>query len=129
MVALTTALRFVHFAAAIALVGELAFLLCVARPALRPSGSTTGAVFALVDRMMRVVPWFLALVFVSGTIWFFVQAAAMSGASFGGAFERETVAAVLIETRFGRVWIARLLIAVTLCGALVLLRRASPRRE
>jgi putative copper export protein/mono/diheme cytochrome c family protein/peroxiredoxin len=129
MVELTTALRLVHFAAAVVVAGELVFLLCVARPALRQSGHTTGAWFALLDRMMRVVPWSLTLVLVSGTLWFFAQAAAMSDASFAGAFEREMLAAVLIETLFGRVWIARLLIAVTLAGALFLLRRASPRRE
>jgi hypothetical protein len=42
MVELTAALRFVHFAAAVVLAGEFAFLLCVARPALRESGQAAG---------------------------------------------------------------------------------------
>jgi putative copper export protein/mono/diheme cytochrome c family protein/peroxiredoxin len=129
MVELTTALRVVHFAAAVALAGEFAFVLWVARPALRESGQTAGAWIELRDRLMRVAAWCLVLVLVSGTFWFFVQAAAMSGASLAGAFDRETLVAVLSETLFGRVWIARLALAAALGAALVFLRRASPRRE
>ena len=129
MVGLTTALRLVHFAAVVAVAGELVFLLCVARLALRQSGHSNGAWSALFDRMMHLVPWCLALVLVSGTLWFFVQAAAMSGASFADAFKRETLATALIETLFGRVWIARLVLAGALGSALFFLRRASPRRK
>ena len=129
MVELMAALRLVHFGAAVVITGEFAFLLCVARPALQESGQTAGAWFELCNRMMRVVAWSLALVLVSGTLWFFVQAAAMSDASVAGAFERETLLAVLMETLFGRVWIVRLAIAAALGAALFLLRRASRPRE
>ena len=102
---LTAALRFLHFAAAIALAGEFAFLLWVARSP------------ELLERARRAAGVWLAVLFVSGALWFFVQVAVMSG---GDAFD-----AAVLRTLFGRVAIARLLLALALGVALLALRRAA----
>jgi putative copper resistance protein D len=104
---LTAALRFFHFSAAIALAGEFAFLLLVARPD------------ALLARSRRAATLALAVLLASGVLWYFVQVAVMSG---GEAFD-----ATALSTLFGRVAIARLLLALALGAALLALRR-SPRK-
>ena len=114
MSGLTAALRFVHYAAAIALAGEFAFLLWVALP-LRPADRGEWAV-----RCRRVAARWLALVLASGVVWFFVQAQVMSG----GAYDRGTLAAALTGTLFGRVASARLALSLALAAALALLPRA-----
>jgi putative copper export protein/mono/diheme cytochrome c family protein/peroxiredoxin len=113
---LTAALRFVHYAAAIALVGEFAFLLWVALP-LRPPNRSEW-----IARCRRVAARWLALVLVSGVLWFFVQADVMSG---GGAFDPGTLAEALAGTLFGRVAVARLAVALALAAALAVPPRAS----
>jgi putative copper resistance protein D len=104
-------LRAVHFAAAVVLFGELAFALAVARPDA-----------AAMRRLLRVAAWALALVFVSGALWLAAQAQAMSGAPLALALDRETLAAVLGETLFGRVSVLRFAAAAALAIALVVLR-------
>jgi len=123
MAELTAALRFVHFAAAIALAGELAFLLWVARP-LREEAP--GAWRELRERSLRVSARWLVLLLASGLAWFLVQASVMSGAPL---FGEGMLVAALTGTLFGHVAIARLLLAAALAATLVLLRRASARRE
>jgi copper resistance protein D len=110
MAELTAALRFVHFAAAIALAGELAFLLWIARPT------------ALLERGRRVAARWLAVLVASGIVWFFVQAAVMSGAPLT---DGEALTAALTATLFGQVAIARLALAIALVAALLARRLAA----
>lgn len=127
---LRIALRFIHFAAVIALFGEFAFLLCVARPALRETVETmANERLALQRRLVRVASWCLALVIGSGVLWLAAQAASVSGMTFARALNRETLGAVLAETLFGRVWIVRLALAAALSAALLFLGRAADRQD
>lgn len=127
---LRVALRAVHFAAAIALFGEFAFLLCVARPALRETADTmANEGLALRRRLVRVTSWCLALVLGSGVLWLAAQAASVSGLTFVRALNRETLRAVLAETLFGRVWMVRFALAAALGAALIFLRRAAVRDD
>jgi len=103
MAELTAALRFAHFAAAIALAGELAFLLWVARSP------------ALDERGRRVAWRWLALLLASGIAWFLVQATVMSG---GPEADGAELAPALTGTLFGQVAIARLVLALALAAAL-----------
>jgi len=113
MSAFTVALRFVHFAAAVALFGELVFLAWTARGEPRAPREETG----------RIAAGCLALVAVSGALWLAVQAAEMSGLPLARAMNRETLGAVLSETLFGRTSSARLVVAAALGAALFLARR------
>jgi putative copper resistance protein D len=115
----TVALRFVHFAAAVALFGELAFLVWTARP---DPGAT------LRRRTLRVAAWCLALLLASGLLWLAVEAAEMSGLPLARALNRETLGVVLSETLFGRVWVVRFVLATVLGAALFLARRETDGR-
>ena len=115
MAELTAALRFVHFAAAIALAGEFVFLLWVVRPV-----RAQAAWSELRERGLRMAARWLALLLASGLGWFLVQAAVMSGAPL---FDGGTLVAALGGTLFGQVAIARLVLAAALAAALFAGRR------
>jgi copper resistance protein D len=120
MSGLIVALRFVHFAAVVALFGELAFLVWTARADSRAAPSEEPA---LRREAMRVAAWCLGLVVASGAPWLAVQAAEMSGLPLARALDRETLGAVLSETLFGRTWTVRLVIAAALGATLFFARR------
>jgi len=109
----TVTVRLVHFAAAVALFGELAFLAWTARAEAR----------ALREKTIRIAAGCLGLVVVSGALWLAVQAAEMSGLPLARALDRDTLGAVLSETLFGRTWSVRLAIAAALGAALFFARR------
>ena len=111
----TVEIRFVHFAAAVALFGELAFLAWIARPA--------GDFPRLRERTLRVAWWCLALAFVSGLLWLAIESARMSGLPLARALNRETLGTVLAQTLFGHVWVIRSVLAAALAAALLLSRR------
>jgi putative copper resistance protein D len=123
---LRIAFRAAHFAAGVALFGELAFFFCVARPVL-PHAHETMAL-ELRRRLHRVTAWSLVVLVVSGIAWFVLQAAAMSGSTFSGALQLGTLDTVLTETSFGRVWQIRFALAIALGAAIFLLRRAVSER-
>lgn len=126
----TVALRVVHFAAAVALFGELVFLVWVARPdAPTTSEAAAHEWRSLRRRTMRVAAWSLALILVSGLLWLAVQAAVMSGLPLARALNRETLGAVLAETLFGRVWIIRFVLAAALGAMLFFARRETGGRR
>jgi putative copper resistance protein D len=108
----TVAVRFVHFAAAVALLGELIFLAWVARPA----GASR-------ETALRVAAWCLALVLASGFLWLAVEAVRMSGLAPARALNGETLSTVLTQTLFGRVWVVRAALAAALGATLFLSRR------
>ena len=113
---LIIASRAVHFAAAALLVGAPLFRLAVAPE--RPRGSADG-------RMIEIVAAVVALV--SGLGWFAGVAATMAG-SFADALTRDTLQAVAFDTRFGHLWIARLVLLAALL-ALQALAKPAPARD
>ena len=123
---LRIAFRAAHFAASAALLGELAFFFCVARPALVHARETMA--IELRRRLHRMMAWGLAALVASGIGWFVLQAAAMSGSTFGGAPQLGTLDTALTETSFGKVWQLRFALAMALGVALFLLRRAADER-
>jgi putative copper export protein/mono/diheme cytochrome c family protein len=108
------AARWVHFAATISLAGTFALLSFVV-------GAQPGP--ARLDRRLIGLAWAsLGLALASGAVWLVLVAAQMSGmepAALSGAI----IAIVLERTRFGQVWMIRLILAAML--ALLLL---APRR-
>ena len=108
------AARAVHFAATISLAGVFAFL-CLIADAPSPR----------LSRRLVILAWAsLGLAFASGAAWLFLVAAEMSGEPVG-ALDGAIVATVLGQTRFGQVWMVRLVLA----GALALLLLAPQRRR
>jgi len=111
------ALRAAHFAVTVALAGGLAFVLWVARPPW------------LRERLTRLALGCLALVVASGALWFIARAAEMSDVPWTDALTPRLLTAVLEETLFGRVSLARLVLAAALAATLLGLRRSPQRYE
>ena len=109
------AIRAIHFASTAITAGALIFRAVVAEPALR----STPAAIAVVRSQIRLTAWIgLAIAVASGLVWFQLQAAAISGLSFGEAVTSGVLSTVLNETQFGLVSKARLVLAVILAACL-----------
>src|SRR5690349_4941507 len=114
---LIAAARAVHFAATIVLFGQFAFVLVVS-PARQPP-----------PHFVRTTAWSLALVLASALAWLALEAVAMSGLPPGEALTIGTVSTVVTQTRFGNVWLARMLLGIALILIVVALRRPRPDRS
>ena len=121
MEALTVAVRALHIATCVALFGEFVFFVFVAWPSLQIGGDA-GKQAALRRRLVALCGWLLFAALASGGLWLAIQAASMSGEPLPRALGRETLGAVLTQTLFGNVWMARLGICLAL-GLIVLLAR------
>jgi copper resistance protein D len=116
------ACRFIQFAAAMLIFGTAAFRVYAL------AGSDTGAASIILSSFDacfgRVLPVASLVALISAIALLLCQAAAMAG-SPAAAADVATVSAVLLETRFGRVWCWHLLLAAIL--VLACLNR-QPRR-
>jgi putative copper resistance protein D len=120
MDAMIVAARTVHFASAILLFGGLLFVLTVAPPVWRDADRVSPR------RGRRHLPtalvygaWTLVASVISGVIWLAAEAAIMSGTPLAQAINADTIGLVLGRTEFGRLWVFRFVLALTL-GALLL---------
>jgi putative copper resistance protein D len=113
------AARAIHYASALVIFGELVFALAVAphgwRGVVRSDASDPARIF-------RVMLWAIVASVASGALWFALEAEAMSGMPIASALNRATLATVLQDTSFGRVWAARALLLLVLCAIAVGLR-------
>jgi putative copper export protein/mono/diheme cytochrome c family protein len=116
MNAMLASARAVHFAATLWLFGELvlACLLSVRRGSNAPAAAGE----ALRRRLPSVSRWCIAIGIGSAVAWLVAEAATMSGLPLSRAIGPSTLGAVVGETLFGKVWIARLCLAVILLLAL-----------
>jgi putative copper resistance protein D len=118
-------IRAIHFFATAVMAGSLIFRAVVAEPALR---STVGATTFVRSQILLTAWTGLAIAAVSGAIWFWLQAASMSGLPLGEAMTSEVLSTVLNETQFGLVLEIRLVLAVVLAVCLACDRLALSRR-
>src|SRR5258707_5412719 len=116
--------RAIHFAATAVVAGSLIFRAVVAEPALRSAKLAT----TVVRSQILLTAWIaLAIAAASGVIWLQLEAASMSGSSFGEAMTADVLSTVLNETQFGRVSEIRLVLAIILAACLAYDRVALPR--
>lgn len=97
--ALLAAVRAAHFAATILLFGQFAF-----------------AAFVAADRQpaahfRRATAWSIAALLLSALAWLALEAISMSCLPAGEALSPATLGTVVAQTQFGRVWLARFLVA------------------
>ena len=131
MNALFAAVRAVHYASAMLLMGELVFTFVLAGPGLpgrrailgtEPrSAATTSRAAGCRGSSAGCVVASLA----SSAAWLAMTAAKMSGLPIGKALARDILAQVLGSTLFGRVWMLRLGLLVAFCALLLAFARAS----
>jgi copper resistance protein D len=107
------AARAVHYASAIALGGEFAFLCLVAGPAFRLAA--TDAAAASLRREFAWLAWAgLVLALLSGAAWLWATASKMSGEPLEAVLPEGILVTVLTRTRFGQIWLLRLILAALL---------------
>ncbi len=122
--------RAVHFAATLLVTGVAFFVIVIAEPAFAQAKHDTG-IAAVVRRRLQWLAWIgLALAVLSGAAWLVLTAAAMSGQPPAAVFSQDVLPTVLLQTVFGRDWLARFVLACVLAAAFVPLlapqRRPSP---
>ncbi len=122
--------RWVHFAAALTLVGVFSFRLFVGDPAFRQAAGAGCSVdhHALTRRLTRIAFAALLLTLVSGTLWLLLQASGMSGQPISVALHREVVQTVVLRTQVGHDWLVRTGLLTLLAIVLVLMRKRGRSR-
>lgn len=99
---LLAAVRAVHFAAAIVLFGQLAYVLAVAQDREAP------------PHFLRLVAWSLVALAASALVWLAFEAISMSGLLVSEALTAQTLRIVLAQTLYGNVWLLRIAACVVL---------------
>lgn len=113
---LLIAARALQFASSISLAGIFVFLCFVAAP----------QTSARLRRRLALLAWAsLLLVLASGAAWLLLLAAGMSGKPVAAALSQGAVRIVLTRTRFGQIWLLRL-VAAGLLAVCLLARYRSP---
>src|SRR5713226_6232841 len=122
--------RAIHFGAVLWLVGEFVLFAFVVGPAMRRvSRNTPSHGLEPERRLFRVAGCCVAIGIASAVGWLLLEAANMSGTSFGEALNRHVLDAVLWETLFGRIWLVRLALSLLLSAVLWFGWRQQPRRQ
>ncbi len=115
-------IRATHVAALAVIVGGLAFLVLVARPAFAAVGAS--ALPAHFQRWQtRALGWALAVAAVSGAAWLAAEAVSMSGEPVAALLRGGALGTVLTHTQFGAVWQWRAAAVPPLAGYLWLRHR------
>jgi copper resistance protein D len=111
--------RAIHFAATMSVTGVVFFIVFVADPAFRQA-DTNMRVSAAVWAKFQWIAW-LGLLFtiLSGAAWLVLVAQSMSDSGLMEVFSQGILWTVLLETGFGRDWLARFVLACFLAGMLV----------
>jgi putative copper resistance protein D len=113
--------RFVQIAGACLLTGVFAFQVLVAMPALRASGAAArDRVLALDRRLLGLAGVALAAAMTAGFVDLARQAVVAEGVGVARGVIVQTVGALLVETRYGEVWLVRQMLWLLLAALLVL---------
>lgn len=118
-------MRWIHFAAATALVGVFSFRLFVGDPAFREAVRAGCLVdhSTLTGRLIRVAFAALFLTLLSGTLWLLLQASVMSGRPISWVLHSGVMSTVVLRTQAGHDWLGRTGLLALLAIVLVLMRR------
>jgi putative copper resistance protein D len=125
---LGVAIRFLHAAGAVSLVGAFASLVLVARPALRSGGDVAQVRRSELDgRLVRFARGALVLTLGAAVLDLWRQVGVVTGLGPQAGLDWNGTLAVLIDTRYGTVWLARTGLLVLLGTLLLLADEASER--
>jgi copper resistance protein D len=112
--------RFAHLGSACLVTGVFAFLVIIARPAVRAAGADAGAGFALLDRrLLALGAAALGVALGTGLIDLTRQTLVAAG-NVGGNLAAPTIGTLLLDTRYGDVWLVRHALWLLLVALLVL---------
>ena len=121
------AVRWLHAVGAVSLVGVFACLVLVARPAARAAGPPgRDRIHELDARLVGLAGWVLAMTLGAGVLDLWRQVGVATGAGLRESLDGGRILSVLLDTRYGTVWLARIGLLVLLAA---LLRLASEEGE
>jgi copper resistance protein D len=120
---LMVCVRAIHFAATITAVGAIFFSVFIAEPTLRKAEPSARAPAVLHAQLAWMLWIGLAVSVVSGTIWFVLLSELIGHRMGVNLFSTNLFRTMLLQTGFGRDWLARLILACLLAGVLALLLR------
>ena len=121
------AVRWLHVAAAVSLVGVFACFVLVVRPAARAASEVGREQLRDLDaRLLRLAGWALAVTVIAGTLDLWRQVGVATGASVWESLDGGRVLSVLADTRYGTVWLARMGLLVLLAALLFLAEEGGP---
>lgn len=126
------AIRAVHMGGVMTVFAAFTFPLLVMQPALGalPRQEMVGFCRRFERAMLMTEIWSLLVSFISAVLWFWVEAAAMSGRSLIGALAPEVVGTVLRQTKFGECWAIRVALMVLIAALwLALWRMGEPHAK
>jgi len=119
---LFAAVRAVHYASAMLMMGELVFALAISGPVLRSNRMVrepgSGEDDGTRRRLSWIVRWSVVASLASAVAWLVIVAMIMSGLPLGEALKPDTLERVLGDTMFGRIWMVRLGVLVAFSAAL-----------
>jgi copper resistance protein D len=111
--------RAVHFTATITVAGVAFFIIFIAEPAFEQADNAT-PVPAFVRPVLAWIAWIgLVVTMVSGAAWLVLLAQSMSDRPLTEVFSEGILLTVLLQTGFGRDWLARFVLACLLAGMFV----------
>jgi len=120
VITLSAIIRFLHLASSALFFGALVFRMLVAGPALRKAGADNFREIGAYDRsLMGFLQWTLLAIFTTGLFAFWLQIASVAGVSLALALSPENMGGVLFGTRYGVVWLARMVLIALLAGVLI----------
>ena len=106
---LEIAVRFIHLASVLLLVGTFSFDLLVARPAFKTAGAERAPHLPSFSKALsRMARWSLILAAATAILGLFIKTATATGLSLFESLDPAAIVNVLIGTRFGIVWLFRM---------------------
>jgi putative copper resistance protein D len=110
--------RAIHFAATITAVGAIFFSVLIAEPLFSKLEAGARGPAVLRAQFAWIVWIGLAVAVVSGAVWFVLVAQSMSDSTLADIFSEDVLWTVLLQTGFGRDWLARFILACLLAAIL-----------
>jgi putative copper resistance protein D len=110
--------RAIHFAATITAVGAIFFSGFIAEPAFFKAEAGARSPTVLRTQFAWLVWIGLSVAVLSGAVWFVLVAQSVSDTSFADVFSEGVLWTVLLQTGFGRAWLARLVLACLLAAVI-----------
>jgi putative copper resistance protein D len=108
--------RAVHFAATLLTAGVAFFIVLIAEPAFRRTGSDTRLAVTVRSRLTWIAWIGVALTVISGAAWLLLTAASMSQQPLADVLSGGVLWTVVSETTFGNDWLLRVVLACLLAG-------------
>ena len=118
---LSTAVRFLNLTAMVVLAGGFGFALFIARPAYR---GAKAAFLSYLQPQLRIARWCLLPMFALAFAGLWLQALYVGEPGGPDATGFGTAFPLLLETRFGRVWLLRIALLAMLSGLFAWATRA-----